>query len=202
MQTIGLVGMFQSTPKETHLKAVKRIFRYLQVTLEFGLRYPKTEDFTLNAYNDVDCAGSTNDRENTTRGAFFLGKCLVSWLNKKKTSISLSTIEAEYIVATTYCTQVIWMKQTLEDLQVKYDHPILLNCDNTSAINLSNNTSAINLSKNLVMHYKNKHIPIEYNFLRDQVSQKIFKVEYVDTKEQIVDKFTKTLQGSDFENLQ
>jgi hypothetical protein len=66
------------------------------------------------------------------------------------------------------------MTETLEELKVKYDHPIILNCDNTDAINLS---------KNLVMHSKTKHIPIKFHFLREQVSQKIVKVEYVDTKE-------------------
>ena len=57
---------------------------------------------------------------------------------------------------------------------VKYEHPIVINCDNTSAINMS---------KNPVMHSKTKHIPIKYHFLRKQVSQKVVKLQYVDTKE-------------------
>ena len=65
------------------------------------------------------------------------------------------------------------MKQTLEDLLVKYEHKIIINYDNTSAINMS---------KNNVMHSKTKHIPIKYHFLREQVSQKVVKLEYVDTK--------------------
>ena len=85
------------------------------------------------------------------------------------------------------------MKQTLEDLQVKYDHPILLNYDNTSAINLSKNNG---------MHSKTKHISIKYHFLRDHVSLKVVKVEYVYTKEKIVDIFTKPLPISTFENIQ
>jgi hypothetical protein len=192
MQVVGLVGRFQSTPKETHLKEVKRIFIYLQATLDFGLWYPKTKEFTLNAYTDADWEGSIDDRKSTSGGAFFLGKCLVAWLSKKQTSISLSTTEEEYIVVASCCTQVIWMKQTLEYLQVKYDHPITINCDNTNAISIS---------KNPVMHSKTKHIPIKYHFLRDQVTQKLVKVEYVDTKEQIADIFTKPLPRSTFENL-
>jgi hypothetical protein len=54
MQVVGLVARFQSAPKETHMKEIKRIFRYLKGTLDFGLLYPKAEDFTLNAYTDVD----------------------------------------------------------------------------------------------------------------------------------------------------
>ena len=67
----------------------------------------------------------------------------------------------------------MWMKQTLEDLLVKYENPIIINCDNTSAINIS---------KNPIMHSKTKHIPIKYHFLRDQVSHKVVKLEYVDIK--------------------
>ena len=72
----------------------------------------------------------------------------------------------------------------MEELLVKYEYPIIIHYDNTSAINIS---------KNLVMHSKTKHIPIKYHFLREQVSQNMVKLEYIDTKEQIVDIFTKPL---------
>jgi hypothetical protein len=157
MQAIGLVARFQSAPKETHMKEVKRVFRYLKVILDFGLPYPKIEDFTLTAYSNADWVGSVDDRNSTSGDALFLGECLISWLSKKKPSISLSTIEAKYIIYSSYYIQVIWMKQTLEDLQIKYDHPILLNCDNTSAINLS---------KNPVMHSKNQVYPNQISFFK------------------------------------
>jgi hypothetical protein len=57
--------------------------------------------------------------------------------SKKQSLVSLSIAEAEYIAATTCCTQVIWMKQTLTDIQVDYDEPIPIYCDNTSAISIS-----------------------------------------------------------------
>jgi hypothetical protein len=191
MQVVGLVGRFQSAPKETHLKAVKRIFRYLQGTLELGLWYPKDKDFNLTAYTDVDWESSIDDRKSTNGGAFFLGKSLVAWSRKKQTSTSLSIAEAEYIVVASCCTQV-WMKQTLEDLQIKFNDPITINCENISAISISNNP---------VMHLKTKHIPIKYHFLRDRVTQKIVKIEYLDTKEQIANIFTKPLPRSTFENI-
>ena len=81
------------------------------------------------------------------------------------------------------------MKQTLEDLLVKYEDPIVIHCDNTSAINIS---------KNPVMHSKTKHIPIKYHFVREQVSQKVVKLEYIDTKEQIASIFTKLLPRESF----
>jgi len=110
----------------------------------------------------------------------------------KQTSISLSTLEAEYIAAETCCTQVLWMKQTLQDAQVQFSEPIPIFCDNTSAIKIS---------KNPVMFSKTKHIPIKYNFVREQAAEKYIKLEYVGTKEQIVDIFTKPLPREAFEYL-
>jgi hypothetical protein len=82
------------------------------------------------------------------------------------------------------------MKQTLQDIQVEYDEPILIFCDNTSAISIS---------KNPVMHSKMKHILIKFHFLWEQVTEKNIKVEYVGTKEQIADIFTKPLLRETFE---
>ena len=84
------------------------------------------------------------------------------------------------------------MKKTLADIQLKYNEPIPILCDNTSAINIS---------KNPVMHSKTKHIPIKFHFLREQVTEKNIKMEYVETKEQIAEEFTKPLPKEKFEYL-
>lgn len=46
-------------------------------------------------------------------------------------------MEEKYIMTTTSCTQVLWMKKTLQDIQVKFDEPISIFFDNTSAISIS-----------------------------------------------------------------
>jgi hypothetical protein len=55
--------------------------------------------------------------------------------------------------------------------------------------------------KNPVMHSKTKHIPIKYHFLQEQVAEKNIRVEYVGTKEQVADIFTKPLPWEAFEYL-
>jgi hypothetical protein len=65
------------------------------------------------------------------------------------------------------------MKQNMTDMQVEYDEPIPIYCDNTSAINIL---------KNPMMHFNMNHIPIKYHFLREQVGENKIKVEYVGTK--------------------
>ena len=41
VQAVGMVGRFQSTPKQSHLVVVKRIFKYLKGTMTYGLWYPR-----------------------------------------------------------------------------------------------------------------------------------------------------------------
>jgi hypothetical protein len=137
---------------------VKIIFKYLKVTEYFGLWYSKWNDISLVSYIDADWVGYINDGRSTSGKNFYLGDCLVSLLSKKQSSISLSTTKIDCIATTTCCTQVILMKKTLQDIQVEYDEPILILCDNTNFISIS---------KNPVMHSKTKHIPIKFHFIRE-----------------------------------
>ncbi|XP_073226934.1 uncharacterized protein [Cicer arietinum] len=69
MFSVCMRARYQSNPKESHLSAVKRIFR------------------------------CKLDRKSTSGTCHLLGNSLVSWFSKKQTSIALSTAEAEYIAA-------------------------------------------------------------------------------------------------------
>ena len=62
MQAVGHVSQFQATPKESHVLEVKRIFRCLKGTKEFGLWYPKAKDLSLIAYIDENWADCIDDR--------------------------------------------------------------------------------------------------------------------------------------------
>nr|GEV40482.1 hypothetical protein [Tanacetum cinerariifolium] len=64
----------QVTPKECHLHAVKRIFRYLKGHSKLGLWCPKESPFDLVAYSDSDYGGATQDRKSTARGCQFFGR--------------------------------------------------------------------------------------------------------------------------------
>ena len=135
-----------------------------------------------------------NDRKITSGGAFFLGGRLVSCLRKKQDCISQSTSEVEYVVAANNCNQGVWMKQMLKDIRIEFSEPVVIHCDNTSIVNY--------MSKNLLLHSKTNHISIKYHMLREKVAEKEIRLEYVSTKEKIVDIFTKSLPKETFEYLQ
>ncbi|GJV01285.1 ribonuclease H-like domain-containing protein [Tanacetum coccineum] len=57
---------FQVTPKVSHLRAMKRIFRYLKGQPKLGIWYPRDLPFNLEAFSDSDYAGASLDRKSTT----------------------------------------------------------------------------------------------------------------------------------------
>jgi hypothetical protein len=138
MLSVCMCARFQANPKEVHLRAVKRIMRYLVYTPKFGLWYPKGSTFDLIGYFDVDYAGCKIDRKSTSGTCQFLGRSLVSWASKKQNSVALSTAEAEYFDAGHCCAQLLWMRQTLRDYGYKLSKVPLL-CDDESAIRMADN---------------------------------------------------------------
>jgi hypothetical protein len=104
VQVVGQVARFQAAPKESHVLAVKTIFRYLKGTKEFGLWYLKGKDLSRISDTDAYWTICIDDRRSTSGEVFYLGECLVSCLRKKQSSLSLSTAKAEYIATVACCT--------------------------------------------------------------------------------------------------
>ncbi|KAL0539388.1 hypothetical protein IC582_023600 [Cucumis melo] len=174
----------------SHLEAVKWILKYVHGTSDFGILYPYDTTSILVGYCNADWADSSDDRKSTSGGCFFLRNNLISWFSKKQNCVSLSTAEAEYIVARSACTQLIWMKNMLHEYGLTQDI-ITLYCDNMSAIDIS---------KNSVQHSQTKHIDIRHHFIRE-VENKVIKLDHIRSNLQLADIFTKPLDANSFEHL-
>ena len=129
MFSVCMCARYQAQPKESHLTAVKRILTYLRGTINVGLWYPKSTSISLTGYLDSDFAGCKLDRKSTSGTCHLLGNSLISWACKKQAYVALSTVEAEYIVAGSCCTQILLLKHQLEDYGVSLSN-IPLKCDN------------------------------------------------------------------------
>nr|GFB08191.1 putative ribonuclease H-like domain-containing protein [Tanacetum cinerariifolium] len=181
----------QVTPKECHLHAVKRIFRYLKGHPKLGLWYPKDSPFDLVAYSDSDYGGATQDRKSTSEGCQFLGRRLISWQCKKQTIVATSTTEAEYVTAASSCRQVLWIQNQLLDYGYNFMN-----------INIYiDNNSAICIVKNPVYHYRTKHIEIRHHFIRDCFEKKLINVDHIHTDENVSDLLTKPFNAGRFQYL-
>ncbi|GJR20117.1 hypothetical protein Tco_0968644 [Tanacetum coccineum] len=178
-------------PTKKHLKAIKRVFRYLRGTINWGLWYPKDTAMALTAYLDADHAGCQDTRRSTSGSGQFLGDKLVSWSSKKMKSTAISTTEAEYIAMSGCCAQILWMRSQLTDYCFTFNN-IPLYC---------NNKTAIALCCNNVQHSRSKHIDIRHHFIREQVENGVVELSFVTTDYQLADIFTKALPIEWFEFL-
>jgi hypothetical protein len=188
MFNVCMCARYQAFPKESHLKIAKIIFRYVSVTANFGLWYPKGSHCYLVGFSDSNFASCKSDRKSTSGTCHLFGNCLISWHSKKQHRVALSTAEAEYVASGSCCSQILWIKQQLLDYDLKLGC-VPIKCDNTSSINLT---------KNPVLHSRTKHIEIWHHFLRDHVKKNDVSFEYVDTKDQLADIFSKPLPSEPF----
>nr|GEY23451.1 retrovirus-related Pol polyprotein from transposon TNT 1-94 [Tanacetum cinerariifolium] len=66
---VCMCARYQASPTKKHLEALKRVFRYLRGTINWGLWYPKDTTIALTAYADADHAGCQDTRRSTSGSA-------------------------------------------------------------------------------------------------------------------------------------
>nr|GEX03101.1 retrovirus-related Pol polyprotein from transposon TNT 1-94 [Tanacetum cinerariifolium]GEX29709.1 retrovirus-related Pol polyprotein from transposon TNT 1-94 [Tanacetum cinerariifolium] len=180
---ICMCARYQARHTEKHIHAIKRIFRYLRGTVNRGLWYLKDSSVALTAFTDADHAGCQDTTRSTSGSLQFLGERLISWSSKRQKSAAISSIEAEYIALSGYCTQILWMRSQLTDYGLGFNK-IPMYCDNKSAIALCCNN---------VQHSRSKHIDIRYHIIKEQVKNGVIELYFVNTEYQLADLFTKAL---------
>jgi hypothetical protein len=189
--SVCLCACFQASPRTSHRQAVKRIFRYLRHTPDFGLWYSASSSLALHGFSDVDFAGCRLDRKSTSGTCQFLGSSLVSWSSRKQSIVAQSTTDAEYVAAASCCSQLLWITYTTGDFGEEYTY-VPLQCDSTSAISVA---------KNPMLRSKTKHIEVRYHFLRHNVEKGKITLIHVPTHNQLADIFTKPLDQATFTRL-
>ncbi|GJV66519.1 putative ribonuclease H-like domain-containing protein [Tanacetum coccineum] len=165
MFSVCACSRFQVQPKVSHLNAVKRIFRYLKGQPKLGLWYPKDSPLILEAFSDSDYAGASLDRKSTTG--------------------------AEYIAASHYCGQVLWIQNQMLDYGFNFMQ---------TKIHVDNE-SAICVVKNPVYHSKTKHIEIRHHFIRDSYEKRLIEMVKIHTDYNVADLLTKAFDVTRFQFL-
>jgi len=141
-------------------------------------------DINLLGYVDADWASDTNDQRSITGHVFIMAGGAVSWSSKKQDSVALSSMEAEYMAATSATKEAIWITTFLNELKLFPVPKIKI---------LVDNQSAISLAKNAVFHSHTKHIAICYHFIRKKVDAGEIELEYIPMNAQVADVLMKPL---------
>ncbi|GAU46965.1 hypothetical protein TSUD_143070 [Trifolium subterraneum] len=192
---VGYVSRFMSNPLKSHLLAAKRILRYINGTIHYGVLYPYARDSSkleLNGFSDADWCGDKVDRRSTSGYVFKFQNAPVSWCSKKQSVIALSSCEAEYVAGSLAACQANWLQSLLSEMKITNNITVMLKIDNKSAINLA---------KNSVSHGKSKHIETRFHFLRDQVNKGKLSLKYCSTNDQQADILTKAMKRDQFLKL-
>ncbi|KAK2357748.1 hypothetical protein QL285_094992 [Trifolium repens] len=124
-------------PHTEHMLALKRIMRYVQGTIHFGLHLSPTTITKLISYTNDDWGGCPDIRRSTSSYCVFLGVNLISWSSKRQLTLSHYSAEAEYRGVTNVVSESCWIRNLLMELHFPIPRASLVCCDNVSVVYLS-----------------------------------------------------------------
>lgn len=189
---VGVASRCLENPTRSDITQVKRIFRYLRGTMDFGIVYKAQVDKnSFMCYSDADHAGDKSSGRSTTGVVCIYSGGAVSWLSQRQVSVAISTTEAEIVAASEAAREVIWLKRLLNDI-VRLDDVPEICIDNEAAIRLAQNPEC---------HRRTKHIQTRHFFVREMVTNGELGVKSVTTELQVADAFTKPLHGPRLQQL-
>ena len=189
---VSQVAKFSHAPTQAHWTAVKKIFRYLNGTVDLGIPITKmVDELTLTGYSDADWAGEPEKRRSTGGFLFKLGSTPISWKCVVHKSICLSSVESEIIFLSKACQEVKWLARICNEFNLKISLPVIY-CDNQGALALAKNDG---------VSQRTKHIEIRDLFAKEAVKTGLVDVKYLKTEDMPADIFTKPLAKVKFLHL-
>ena len=100
------------------------------------------------------------------------------------------TTGAKYVALTTTAQEVLWLTSIVKEMQLDASTPIIH----------GDNTSSHFLAKNPAHHKRTKHIDVRYHWIREQLTNKLFKLSYINSKDNLADMLTKFMSTTNFVN--
>ena len=168
---------------------------------------PDKNNFNINCFVDADFAGqwykhdpddSISVRSRTGFVTKLAGVPLI-WLSKLQSKIALSTTEAEYMALSHSLREMIPCRELLHEIGPLFGaSTVQLKTQSTV---FEDNQSAIELAMCPKLRPRTKCIATEYHHFRESVTNKEITVEYISTKLQEADIFTKALTRVQFQEL-
>jgi hypothetical protein len=194
---VNVLARSMQKPEKKHFVAAIKVFSYLKGTKEIGIAYKNqgksmTEQVQIELVSDAAYGDDVKDGKTTYGYAVLVNGDLMHWQSKKQSTVATSTTQAEYMGMYEATKEGMWLKQLLSSMKLNVYGKILLKGDNEVAISA---IKAESLTERI------KHIRIKYHYVRELYTGNEIKIEWVETKENIADIFTKALGRQRYEYL-
>ncbi|GKA10260.1 putative RNA-directed DNA polymerase [Tanacetum coccineum] len=182
---VSRLSRYTSNPSYAHWKAITRVLHYLRYSRDYGLHYDR-HPAVIEGYSDANWISDIKDSRSTSGYVFTLGGAAISWKSSKQTVIAKSTMESEFIALDKCGEEAEWLRQFVEDIP-RWPKPVTaisIHCDSKSAMGRAQST---------MYNGKSRHIRRRHNSIRQLLSTGVISIDYVASKDNIADPFTKGL---------
>jgi hypothetical protein len=181
-------------PPIEFMQGTIKLLKYLKDSSSDTLKLGGDDkEIKLFAFSDASYV-TDSDSKSQLGNCFYLSKDsgAIYSVSKKDNTVSHSSTEAE-IKAIDMCLRtVLYLRNMLEELNLKQNSPTTIYVDNKSAKELV---------ETLKSNHKTKHINMRINFIREQINERNIVIKFVRTHDQVADILTKALPRNDFIRL-
>jgi hypothetical protein len=182
---ISLLSRFSNNPGIEHWKAAQKVVKYLKGTSKLAIQYDGTVPRVLEGYADASFAPDTEDRKSYTGYVMMVNGGPVAWYAKLQPIVTVSSCESEYVALTVAVQEIVYLRKLLTEMFPEAKLP--------PTVCHEDNQACISMIKNPTHHSRTKHIDIKYHYTREQYALGTVIFEYIESKEQLADLFTKGL---------
>lgn len=193
---VNILSQFQSNPGMAHWDALLKLLGYVKGTKNYQLKLTCNKPLLV-VYSDADFAANRDDRTSLGGQLVLLGDSPIGWRTFKEKCVSLSTMEAEFIAMTEATKELMWYNNILGEC---YSNKILSNMP-TKATLYVDNQATIDFVRSPIENHRSKHIDVKLFFVRDLVSQEKFNLNFIRSKLNLADPFTRPLTKNDLMNF-
>ncbi|GJU84246.1 hypothetical protein Tco_1291792 [Tanacetum coccineum] len=168
---VGKLSKYTSNPGTQHWQAIQRVLKYLKKTMDYKLTYIGYP-LVLEGYTDASWISNSEDNSSTSGWVFLLGGGVISWVFKKQTCITSSTMEYEFVALAAAGKEAEWLRNLILEIPLwsKPIAPISIRCD-----------SVATLVKAYSQMYngKSRYLGVRHSMIRELITNVVISIEFV-----------------------
>lgn len=175
---------YSCAPRASHLRAAKRVLRFLAGTSWCAIRYRQGVNVAIEGWSDSDWAGDVATRKSTSGYAFMVAHGALSWRAGLQSCVALSSAEAEYIGLADAAKEAMHLRQLGRQIGINVSGPTVIRGDNRASIAMAHETGSTR---------RTRHIAARYHYTRERVAERDVDIEWVPSESMVADVMTKPL---------